>query len=261
MVINPVFSASTWLTQPMKGHKRWEKATNTGYESVRRLTHENLLPALERFTIIVSRLRGLSKFQVSNDTLGLSTRDLDSILDTVNCLQFMAHCILIAAGSELSQFQAFSGWLRQEIDIQATNAVPLENIEKDTNIDYSSTLKYIQGPMMHSQLVNLFDLKEQGDNSLRWDLAEEGRSLFELYKSERQGVTKEESIHMRLPGLSALIEHVKMQCESVFDRIAETQRRNIRFGSPISIGVGIPTCTDMRTVVEVSKLTGGPLES
>ncbi|KAK3168298.1 hypothetical protein OEA41_004745 [Lepraria neglecta] len=247
-----------WLVDQLaeRGHKRWEKATTTGYESVRRLAHENLLPALERFAVIVSRLRGLSKFQVSNVTLGLSTQDLDNILDTVNCLQLVGHRILIASGSELRQFQAFSAWLRQEIENQSTDASSTDSPEKDTNVDHASTLEYIQGAMTQSELTRFFDLEGNTDQSLQWDLKAEGRSLFELYKRELKLDNKDDPATKRLPAFDALLKHLDTQCNAVFSSIAETQKRNVRFGSPTSLGVGTPACMDMRMLVENPEETG-----
>lgn len=215
------------------------------------MAHENLLPALERFSVLISRLRGLSKFHVSKVTLGLSTQELDNILDTTNCLQLVAHEILIAAGSELRQFRAFSGWLRQEIENQASDTSPSDTTEKDINVDHASTLSYIRGPMIQSQLIRLFNFEKRADQSGQWDLAAEGRSLFELYKRELTGTAREDSPVKRIPGLDTLIDHLKAQCETVFGRIAETQRRNVRIGTPISLGAGSATCMDMRTLVEV----------
>ena len=202
--------------------------------------------------MIVSRLRGLSRFQVSNVTLGLSTQDLDNILDTVNCLQLVGHHILIASGVELRQFSAFSTWLRQEIETQSSEVNSTEAAQKDINIDYGSTLEYIQGPMTRSQLVRFFDLGLGSDKSSQWDLAAEGRSLFELYKKELKADEREEPTGKRLPALDALIEHLDTQCRSVFNNIAETQKRNVRFAYPTSLGTGTPACADMRMIAEVS---------
>ena len=204
--------------------------------------------------MIVSRLRGLSKFQVSNVTLGLSTQDLDNILDTVNCLQLVGHRILIASGSELRQFQAFSAWLRQEIENQSTDASSTDSPEKDTNVDHASTLEYIQGAMTQSELTRFFDLEGNTDQSLQRDLKAEGRSLFELYKRELKLDNKEDPATKRLPAFDALLKHLDTQCNAVFSSIAETQKRNVRFGSPTSLGVGTPACMDMRMLVEVTTL-------
>lgn len=210
-----------------------------------------MLPALERFIVVVSRLRGLSKFQVSNVTLGLSTQELNNVMDTVESLQLVAHRILITAGKEFRQFQAFAVWLRQEIDLQATEASSSETGDRDVSIDHANTLEYINGPMMQSQLTQLFGLDQQSDDSSQWDLAAEGRSLFELYKREYGNTGSKIFSAKRLPGLDALIQHLKSQCEVVFERIAQTQRRNVRFGPSVSLGAGSPTCMDIKTLVEV----------
>ena len=238
-----------------KGHKRWEKATTTGYESVRRLAQENLLPALERFTILVSRLRGLSRFQLSNANLGLSTQEFDKVLDTINCLQLMAHQILLTSGSEHRQFLAFSVWLRQEIEVQASDPSVAESTDVDVNIDHVSTLEYIQGAMTQSQLTSFFNLEEPAKKQTPWDLATEGRSLFELYKRGLQNARREDSSVSRLPTLDALMKHLDTQCNGIFNRIAETQRRSVRFGAPVYLQKGVPSSMDIRMLHEVIMAT------
>ncbi len=225
---------------------------------MRRLTHENLLPALERFTVLVSRLRGLSRFPLSNANLGLSTQEFDNVLDTVSCLQFMAHQILITSGSELRQFLAFSAWLREEIDIQASDGSVAESAEKDLVADYASTLDYIQGAMTQSHLMSFFDLEARAEENPPWDLAAEGRSLFELYKRGLQNANREGFSARRLPTLDALMKHLDTQCNAIFNSIAEMQRRSVRFGAPVYLQKGVPSCTDMRMLQEV--LTCLPLK-
>ncbi|KAL9615153.1 MAG: hypothetical protein Q9167_000359 [Letrouitia subvulpina] len=242
-----------WLVDELgeRGHKRWEKATGTGYENLRRLTHENLLPSLDRFSVLISRLRGLSRFQDANYALGLFTLELDNILDSVNTLQLMAHNILISTCSELQQFYAFSFWLRQEIENQATDptsASAQEAAEKDTSVDYGNVLEYIQGAMKESKLLEL--LGNRDDHRPKWDLDAEGRSLYQLYKKEVSELNKGASAQKQLPGLDDLIAHLDKQCGLVFGRIAETQRRNVRFGPSIQVGQGVPDCMDMRMVSE-----------
>ena len=183
--------------------------------------------------------------------LGLSTRDLENVLDTVNCLQLAAHRILLATNTEFRLFQAFSDWLRYEIDTQVADPSSSENAEKDANIDHARTLEYIQGPMTQSQLYELFNLSGHKDASIQWDLAAEGRSLFELYKKEYKNTNSDGSTVKHLPGLEELIQHLDSQCEIVFSKIAETQRRSVRFGGQVAIGAGTPACMDMTILSEV----------
>lgn len=186
-------------------------------------------------------------------TLGLSTQELDNLLDTLSCLQLAAHRILIVAGTELRQFQAFSGWLRQEIDIQAIDASSSDTTEKDVNVDHVTTLEYIQGPMMRSQLTISLGLQPPAEGHLLWDLAAEKTPLLELYTREHKiNPAKGSSPRKLLPGIDVLIGHLGLQCENIFNQIAETQRRNVRFGDPVSLGAGTPSCMDMEVVVEVN---------
>lgn len=218
---------------------------------MRRLAQENLLPALERFTVLVSRLRGLSRFQLSNANLGLSTQEFDKVLDTVSCLQLMAHQILLTSGLEYRQFLAFSAWLRQEIDVQASEASAADSSDIDVNVDYVNTLEYIQGAMTQSQLTSFFNLEVPAKEQTPWDLAMEGRSLFDLYKRGLQNASNEDSSPSRLPTLDALMKHLDTQCKAIFNRIAETQRRSVRFGAPIYLQNGVPSCMDTRMLHEV----------
>ena len=218
---------------------------------MRRLAHENLLPALERFTVLVSRLRGLSRFQPSNANLGLSTLEFDNVLETVNCLQLMVHQILIISGSELRQFLAFSAWLREEIDIQTSDASMAESVEKDFNVDHESTLAYIQGAMTQSRLTRFFTLETHAKEKDPWDFAAEGRSLFELYRQGLQNASSEDFSARQLPTLDALMKHLDTQCNAIFNRITEMQRRSVRFGAPIYLQQGVPSCADMRMLQEV----------
>ena len=201
--------------------------------------------------MLVSRLRGLSKFQPSNVMLGLSTQELDIIIDTVNCLQLVAHQVLIISGSELRQFMAFSSWLRQEIDVQASDTISVEGVDKEPDIDYASTLQYIEGAMMRSDLTKFFELEPQNSQNLQWELELEGRSLFQLYRKDFGNSMGQEVSSKRLPRLDALIDHLDTQCTAVFSSIAETQRRNVRFGTPVSLGNGISTSMDLRMILEV----------
>lgn len=163
----------------------------------------------------------------------------------------MAHQVLITSSSELRQFLAFSAWLREEIGIQTSDASVAESAEKDFNVDHASTLDYIQGAMRQSHLTCFFNLEPQAIEETPLDLAAEGRSLFELYKRGLQNASREDSSARRLPTLEGLTKHLDTQCHAIFNRIAETQRRSVRFGAPILLQKGVPSCTDMRMLQEV----------
>jgi len=59
-----IFPLGSTLTPGRQGQKRWEKSSMNGYETLRRLVHENLLPTCERLIVLFCRLRGLARWCV-----------------------------------------------------------------------------------------------------------------------------------------------------------------------------------------------------
>ncbi|KAI9721737.1 MAG: hypothetical protein M1812_002072 [Candelaria pacifica] len=229
-----------WLVDELaeRGHKRWDKAVTNGYETIRRLTHENLLPALERCAVLVSRLNGLSKYQESNAKLGLSTQELENVLDAINCFNLSAHCILIHTNTELEQFTAFSKWLRHEIDVQATNSdgnPEEDNAERDPMIEHAKVLRYIQGAMTESRLTAFFDVPSSDSDRSQQKLSAYGGSAYESFKDKLKNCNAQSlsTSTLTLPVLEDLSAYLGDQCQVVFRRIAEVEKRNVRLGAPI----------------------------
>lgn len=186
----------------------------------------------------------------------MSTLELDNITDSINCLQLQSHGLLKCAISEAKQFGAFSTWLRHEIEKQATDpssATAQEIAEKDVVFDHAGILEYIQGAMTQSQM--LLYSGDPTDSKSQWDLDAEGGALFELYKKKKRDEKNSPSPQKPLPGLSVLVHHLQKQSSALFDRISETQRRNVHFGAPIYLGIGNSACVDMRMTIEVCVVT------
>lgn len=190
--------------------------------------------------MLVSRLKGLSNYQETNAKLGLSTQELEDILDAINCLNLSAHSILIRANTELEQFTAFSKWLKHEIDVQGTSNdsnMEDDNAEKDPMIEHAKILRYIQGAMTESRLAAFFDSESSGEERLMQKLSGHEGSAYESFKDwlkeyNAQSPDKESSI---LPSLNHLSSYLGQQCEVVFRRIAEVEKRNVRLGAPICL--------------------------
>ena len=232
----------------------------TGYRNIQGLVFEHLLPALERLSVLVSRLRGLSKFHDSADSLGLETSELDSILDTVSCLTLLAHNILIIVRSEIVQFNAFSAWMRQEIEIQGVDpasAIADESAEKDNAIDHAKVLEYIQGAMLESRLFELLNLLSKTDERPSWEdimeITPHKRLIYEAYKKEMKIFSHGNVPQKKTPGLAILIARLRTLCNLVLARSQEALKRKVRFGSKIRLEPSIG-CLDMRIIVKVSSL-------
>lgn len=119
------------------------------------LAHENLLPALDRCYVVLTRLRGLAKYHDGISVFNVSPEDLTRMLETLSSLRLLAHNVLLCAGEERRQFAAFSRWLRHEIDVRAmdpTSASAEEIAERDAGVDYSLLLAYVRGALTQSSL-------------------------------------------------------------------------------------------------------------
>lgn len=204
---------------------------------MRRLTHESLLPALERCVVLLGRLRGLARYQASDTTLGLSAQVLTNVMDTINCLNLMGHNILIYTGIEFQQFTAFSLWLRHEIDTQAADPNSTsaeEQAEKDTMVDHAKVLAYIQGPMTKSRLVEILQTPDHDDQS-ELGLDADGTSLYEAFRKQVKKYNEGTHMEQNLPRLGDLFGHLSKQCEVIFNAISQTQKRNVMYGTPLLI--------------------------
>ncbi|RAL16856.1 putative anaphase-promoting complex component Cut20/Apc4 [Aspergillus homomorphus CBS 101889] len=244
-----------------RGHKRWEKAVSSGYENVRRLTHECLLPALERCQVLLSRLVGLSKFHKLSEVLGLETSDLNAIVETLDCLHLLAHHILVNANEELTQFNAFSRWLRHEIDMQSAEPMSQtleELMEKTDMVEYPQTLKYIRGALTKSALRSFIrQLPLMGvprppvpmDSSDKWAPTGQDRSFYEtvrgLLEQQSQGSGEIEAVQS--PKMNDLTKRLGLQFDKVFGQIALTQRRGILHRTPLILH---PDCD--RDVIDIT---------
>lgn len=257
-----------------RGHKRWEKTVTTAYEAVRRLVLDSLLPALERASVLLSRLIGLAGFHKLSPVLGLVPAPLATCRDTVDCLMLCAHATAVAATEELGQFAAFSGWLRYHIDL--FTAEPLSQtaqdiIDRADLLDVRRTLSYVRGPLVRSSLHchlrpeegSHDDRDDEGLELGKWAPAGRDGSFSKRYKrllrrqNEGGSLVQEEAEpasadkkKSELPALGDLTARLNTQCQHVFEQIAETQRRGILHRSPL--------CLDKDCDPDVTDMTFGP---
>lgn len=214
------------------------------------MTHECLLPALERSQVLLSRLVGLSKFHKLTDVLGLDTSKLNAIVETLDCLHLLAHRIINHASEELDQFSAFSRWLRHEILILSSEPLSQtwdELLEKRDLFDVPPTVKYITGALRKSVLRNFIrQLPMIGVPHVptpvtdKWLPDGHDRSFYDTFKallSQQKQVQAEggDGTSVDAPKLNDLTRRLGIQFEKVFAEIALTQRRGILHRSPITL--------------------------
>ncbi|ESZ98045.1 hypothetical protein SBOR_1576 [Sclerotinia borealis F-4128] len=231
-----------WLVDELteRGHKRWDKTVVSGLENLRRLVHENMIPALDRCSVILSRLNGIAKFQGPDSSLGFSSAQITSIMDTVASLHLVSAKILLQVVDELELFTSFSAWLRYEIDRLASDASSSHNddaAEKETSIDHSKVLLYIQTVMTNSPLaafIGEITLEDYDDESAHIG---KGVQVFDLLT--RQLEKQEQGLKYRktLPQVEFLCKYLRIQAAAIFTQIADAEKSNVIFGKASELGM------------------------
>lgn len=209
----------------------------TGLENIRKLVHENMMPALERCCVILSRLSGIARYEGPNGTMGYSSHQINLIMDTVSCLNLVSAKILISVVEEIELFTAFSFWLRHEIDrlASAGSANAEELVEKESSIDHAKVLKYIQTSLPTCNLAIYFQSVTSEDYEKDWEVAEQGLPLFELLNKQLRKQELGQPYMKALPRVEFLSKYLERQASTVFLQVAETEKRNVLFGQPIEL--------------------------
>lgn len=245
-----------------QGHKRWDKAVTSGLENLRSLVHENLIPALQRCSIILSRLRGLAQFHDTRGDIGFSVAQISRAMDAVACLTMVAHRVLLQVMEELELFNAFSLWLRFQIDrLASSNANSEELMEKEAMMENGKVLAYIQRYLTQSPMGVYFDDISKDEYDAGWKTVEGGQALFSMLDTHLKWYDEGQSHLKALPQVRFLIDYLESRASGIFKDIAEAQRRSVRFGKPTKVAVE-GTITRMDSVmhhigVEVSPLGNG----
>lgn len=222
----------------IQGHKRWDKAVVSGLESLRGLVHENFLPALERCSVILSRLRGLAQFYDTRDDIGFSVAQINRVTDIISCLTLVGHKILVLVMDELEHFTSFSTWLRFQIDRLASSSAGEELTEKEATMDNGKILTYIQRYLTQSPLDNFFDDVAKDDYSADWQHIEDGASLLEVLDKQLKKREQGQPSMKALPHVDFLVKYLTTRSDMIFKGIAEAKKRSVRLGKPMTLSTG-----------------------
>ncbi|KAL7784553.1 anaphase-promoting complex, cyclosome, subunit 4 domain-containing protein [Trichoderma ceciliae] len=239
-----------WLIDSLaeRGHKRWDKAVMSGLEGLRSLVHQHFLPALERCSIILSRLRGLARFYNDREDIGLSIPHLNRVLDVISCLTLVGHKVLIHTMDELQHFAAFSAWIRFQIDqLGGPSTANEELTDKEAMMDHSKVLTYIERYLTNSPLDIFLDDIAKEDYSSDWNFIEDGPTLLDVLDKQLKKHEAGQSSMKALPHVDFLVNYATTWSNRIFSSIAEAKRRSVRFGKPVKLSVGKPiTKMDMK---------------
>lgn len=213
----------------------------SGLESLRSLVHENFLPALDRCSIILSRLRGLAHFYDTRDDIGFSVVQINRVMDIVASLTLVGHKILVMVMDELDNFTAFSTWLRFQIDRLATPASAGEELtEKEATLDVGKVLAYIERYLTASPMAVFFDEISSDDYKTDWEHLEDGRSLLDVLDKQLRRREEGHASMKALPHVEFLISYATSRSNKIFEGIAGGQKRRVRFGKAMTLSNGQP---------------------
>lgn len=213
----------------------------SGLEGLRSLIHENFLPVLERCSIILSRLRGLALFYNAKEEIGFSAVQITKIMDIFSCLTLIGHKILLLVMDELEHFTVFSSWLRSQIDRLATSSSESEELsEKEATTDIGKVLTYIEQYLASSPLHTYLDEISKEDFTADWEHIDSGVNLLDTVSAQVKKHEKGQEAMKALPHVEFLVDYATHWSSKVFEHIAETKRRSVRFGKPISLSIDQP---------------------
>ncbi|RKF82568.1 Anaphase-promoting complex subunit 4 [Golovinomyces cichoracearum] len=242
-------SVKEWLMDEVseRGHKRWDKAVMTGLENLKRVVHENMLPALERFSIILSRFFGISKFEHnSEETIGFTSQQITLLMESVACLHLISSKILMQVVDEIELFTSFSAWLRYLLDQLASGSNLTDDTnEKESSIDHNKVLLYLQTSMTSSVLTDHFVQSSQ-PNSEEQENTENSSTKFcgdVLFKTIDQELKKQKQglpYNRSILSLDFLCGYLSTKAQALFSKIAETEKCNVYFRNEHLVGTAEP---------------------
>ncbi|KAF2104344.1 hypothetical protein NA57DRAFT_70554 [Rhizodiscina lignyota] len=239
-----------WLVDQLteRGHKRWDHAVSLGYSKMVEVTHENLLPAIDRCIILISNLRGLAAYHQDTGLFDVPPQRFTAALNAFHCLRILSHHFLICATRERRQFGAFSKWLRHEIDRQtseSTAAPTDETTEQELGFDYGQILSYIRGPLSSSQAKPFVDAAPEAAESEFDDgvSPEDISKQLALFSLGRPFAAKSLSLRANFGFLGRM-------CKALFDGIVKWQLSRSAFDIALLFEEHASDILDSRIVFE-----------
>ncbi|KAI9660692.1 MAG: hypothetical protein M1821_010044 [Bathelium mastoideum] len=188
-----------------RGHRRWETEVDSAYSKFINAVHENLLPAIERCSVVTCTLRGLASYQDSNKKCNIRPEQFTRALEYLRSMRLILHECLSYATEERRGFAAFSKWLKFQIGLQASGSDgdSDESIEQQAGLDYRQIFKYLKDGLERSRLAFFWGSWKPQHH----DAAKEDRDEIMVYDvnttAEVLKAFKEDRLTLRGPWLDA----------------------------------------------------------
>ncbi|KAI3401223.1 hypothetical protein diail_11929 [Diaporthe ilicicola] len=226
-----------WLVDSIaeRGHKRWEKAVIPGLESLRNLIHENMLPAIERCTLILSRLSGIARFHEEEDHIGFTNTEITRLVDILSALNLICHRVLLIVMEELELFRTFSSWVRLTIDRVSSATVPEDFMEKEALLDPAKILRYIERYLVSSPMAVHFAKVPREAWDEDWERMQDSSGVLNELDNQLKRQEAGTPYMKGLTQLAFVVEFLTAKAGDVFKNIAEAEKRSVRFGQAVRL--------------------------
>lgn len=192
-----------------------------------------MLPAMERVTLILSRLSGIARFHEEDDQIGFTNAEITRLVDILSALTLVYNRVLILVIEELELFRTFSSWVRITIDRVSTSNPSDEIMEKEALLDPAKILKYIEKYLVRSPMATFLDTAgDFGDN--RHDLDGSTNVLNQVDEQLRLD-DEGKPFRRTIPQVHLLFKLFVDKASDVFKNIAEAEKRSVRFGQAVKL--------------------------
>ena len=114
-----------------------------------------------------------------------------------------------------------------------------EQLEKESNINHSKVLMYIQNSLVNSKLKPFFGDVTDEEVEEQYEKIGMANPIFEPLSQALRRCEEGGSYATALPNVRVLVRHLEDQAGAVFKQIAEAEKRNVIFGSAVDIPEGL----------------------
>lgn len=140
---------------------------------------------------------------------------------------------------ELESFNAFSSWLRFQIDRYVSSSTATDELtEREAMMNTSRILTYIERYLTCSPVDVFFDEIPEQDWQADWDLIEDGLALLPLLDTELKKQEAGQASRKALQHVEFLVSYLDTWSNSIFSGVAEAKKRSVRFGPPLKLSIG-----------------------
>jgi anaphase-promoting complex subunit 4 len=219
------------------------------------LLHENLLPALDRCTIVLGNLEGLAEYYAGSEAFDVPISTFSMIHDIIRCIRLLGHHMLLLASQDQRRFASFSKWLRHEIEVQGSdpNSTAGQEIRgREVGVDVALVFAYIENALETSKVdAFLCDSAEAPDITVTPELYENVRKSLEAFKANKKKANKKKANKAYDTTLLKLPSYHAQWCkhnQTLIEQITNWQRSNTMIPGALVLSKSAVAVCDVRMV-------------